>query len=66
MGTTDWADIFTTVSADPDRVNREFVTRDPAAIAAAQLPPAAASLHARPPRTGLIRQLSTVARRKSG
>jgi ABC transport system ATP-binding/permease protein len=64
MGTTDWADIFTTVSADPDRVNREFVTRDSAEIAAAQLPPAAASLHARPPQTGLLRQLSTVARRQ--
>jgi ABC-type multidrug transport system ATPase subunit len=64
MGTSDWADIFTTVSADPDRVNREFVTRDSAEIAAAQLPPAAAPPHARPPQTGLLRQLSTVARRQ--
>ena len=65
MGTTDWADIFTTVSADPDAVHREFATRHPAAAAPASPTPASASRPARAPQTGLLRQLSTVARRQA-
>ena len=65
MGTTDWADIFTDVSADPDAViNREFVTRATAAVAAAHPPPAPPPPPARPSQAGLLRQLSTVARRQ--
>ena len=35
MGTTNWADIFAKVGADPDEANRRFLARRPAAAAAA-------------------------------
>jgi ABC-type multidrug transport system ATPase subunit len=62
MGTTDWADIFTKVSSEPDTVNGELMVRESAAAAAAHAPPA--SPPARSRQTGLLRQLSTVARRQ--
>jgi ABC transport system ATP-binding/permease protein len=65
MGTTDWADIFTKVSADPDMAaNRGRVTGTAAPLAVACPPPASASPPVRPPQTGLLRQLWTVARRQ--
>jgi ABC-type multidrug transport system ATPase subunit len=64
MGTTDWADIFTKISADPDTVNAEFVALDAAAPASAQPHPAAPSPPARRPQTGLAQQLWTIARRQ--
>ncbi len=61
MGTTDWADIFTQVSADADRAPTSGTV---AALSLACPPPAAGSPPVRQPQTGLLRQLSTVARRQ--
>jgi ABC-type multidrug transport system ATPase subunit len=63
MGTTDWADIFTKVSADPRAMNREFIAQDSAA-ATTDLPPPSLSPE-RAVQTGLIRQLPTLARRQT-
>lgn len=65
MGTTDWADIFTNVTADADSA----ATRGPVIgdrVASAMPRPSAVSPNpaVRPPQTGLLRQLSTVARRQ--
>jgi ABC-type multidrug transport system ATPase subunit len=65
MGTTDWADIFTKVSANPETVvDAERLTRETAALAMAYPPPASPSPAVRPPQTPLLRQLSMVARRQ--
>ncbi len=61
MGTTDWADIFTQVSADADMATTSGTV---AALSLACPPPAAGSPPVRQPQTGLLRQLSTVARRQ--
>ncbi|WP_372503706.1 ATP-binding cassette domain-containing protein [[Mycobacterium] manitobense] len=66
MGSTDWADIFTSVSADPDGVQRRFLAgREPSAahsvVDDASAQPARA---AAPSFTGLRRQVSTIARRQ--
>jgi ABC transport system ATP-binding/permease protein len=58
MGTTDWADIFTKVSAERDAVKCERVARHCVASTAAHPPPA------RLPHTGFLWQLSTIARRQ--
>jgi ABC transport system ATP-binding/permease protein len=62
MGTTNWADIFTKVGADPDEANRRFLAEN-------RLPPAprAESRPAdlgEPVHTDVLRQFSTVARRQ--
>jgi ABC-type multidrug transport system ATPase subunit len=62
MGTTNWADIFTKVGADPDAVHRRFLER-------AAPPPAPAETEkptdlGKPVHTSLWRQFSTVARRQ--
>jgi hypothetical protein len=62
--TTNGADIFTKVSADPHAMNREFIAQD-ATAAATDQPPTALSPPARPLQTGLVRQLSTLARRQA-
>jgi hypothetical protein len=58
MGTTDWADIFTKVSAERDAVKCERVARHCVASTAAHPPPG------RRPHAGFLWQLSTIARRQ--
>ncbi|HEY2448654.1 MAG TPA: ATP-binding cassette domain-containing protein, partial [Mycobacterium sp.] len=64
LGTTNWADIFANVGADPDEANRRFMERDgrgrSEAIPAAESP---ADL-GEPVHTDLVRQFSTIARRQ--
>ena len=62
MGTTNWADIFTKVGADPDEANRRFLAEN-------RQPPAATSESSpadlgEPVHTDVLRQFSTVARRQ--
>ncbi|MGH3551614.1 MAG: FHA domain-containing protein [Mycobacterium sp.] len=65
LGTTNWADIFANVGADPDQANRRFLERrgpgqrSAAALAAEQPGDLGAPVH-----TDLWRQLSTIARRQ--
>lgn len=63
MGTTDWADIFANAAADPDGVHQAYLSRHPAANkpATAASPPGDLG---KPPKTSLLRQVSTVARRQ--
>jgi ABC transport system ATP-binding/permease protein len=61
MGTTDWADIFTDIAADPDAAHRRFLERAEAAVQAVPEHPSALG---KPVRAGLWRQFSTVARRQ--
>ncbi|MCV6963360.1 ABC transporter ATP-binding protein [Mycobacterium intermedium] len=62
MGTTNWADIFTKVGADPDEANRRFLAqREPPRGLAPSSP--AADL-GEPVHTSGLRQFSTVARRQ--
>ena len=62
MGTTNWADIFTKVGADPDEANRRFLAEN--------RPPPAPSSESRPAdlgepvHTNILRQFSTIARRQ--
>ncbi|OBA92492.1 ABC transporter ATP-binding protein [Mycobacteriaceae bacterium 1482268.1] len=62
MGTTNWADIFSTVARDPDAAHQRFLTQHgpPPPPPAAQSP---ADL-GNPTRTSLRRQFSTIARRQ--
>ncbi|OBF28050.1 ATP-binding cassette domain-containing protein [Mycobacterium sp. ACS4331] len=62
MGTTNWADIFSSVASDPDEANRRYKERTGATP---QQPPseAPADLGA-PAKTSLLRQFSTIARRQ--
>jgi ABC transport system ATP-binding/permease protein len=62
MGTTNWADIFANVGADPDEANRRFLAENK--------PPVSAPSESRPGdlgepvHTDVLRQFSTVARRQ--
>jgi ABC transport system ATP-binding/permease protein len=65
MGTTDWADIYTEIRADPDAAQRRYVERveplvEPIPKAVAEEPVALG----KPVQTGLWRQFSTIARRQ--
>ncbi|MEZ0340144.1 FHA domain-containing protein [Mycobacterium sp. pV006] len=62
MGTTNWADIFSSVAGDPDGAHQRYLTQHgpPPPVPAAQTP---ADLGT-PTRTSLTRQLSTIARRQ--
>ncbi len=62
MGTTNWADIFSSVAGDPDAANRRFLAQHgpPPPQPAAQKP---ADL-GQPTRTSLLHQLSTIGRRQ--
>jgi hypothetical protein len=65
MGTTDWADIFTDISADPDAAHRRFLERAERPVE----PPSEAAPHqpmalGKPVRAGLWRQFSTICRRQ--
>jgi hypothetical protein len=64
MGTTNWADIFAKVGADPDEANRRFLAENqhqPQAVPSEHSP--AADL-GEPVHTDVLRQFSTIARRQ--
>ena len=64
LGTTNWADIFANVGADPDEANRRFLERDGSRR---QAKPAISETPAdlgEAVHTDLVRQLSTIARRQ--
>lgn len=65
FGTTNWAEIFASVGADPDEANRRFLERkgDRQASAPAPVSEQPAEL-GEPVHTDLLRQLSTIARRQ--
>ena len=73
MGATDWADIFTIVSADPDGVQRRFIERTGLAADEPSREEESGTTDAgtdhrvqtaEPARTNLWRQVSTIARRQ--
>jgi ABC-type multidrug transport system ATPase subunit len=61
MGTTDWADIYTEIRADPDAAQRRFVERVEPLVEGVPERPAALG---EPVRTSPWRQFSTIARRQ--
>ncbi|WP_263990472.1 ATP-binding cassette domain-containing protein, partial [Mycobacterium conspicuum] len=62
MGTTNWADIFANVGADPDEANRRFLAENkPPVSAPSQSSPGDLG---EPVHTDVLRQFSTVARRQ--
>jgi ABC transport system ATP-binding/permease protein len=62
MGTTNWADIFAKVGADPDEANRRFLAENrPPPVATSESRPADLG---EPVHTDVRRQFSTVARRQ--
>jgi ABC-type multidrug transport system ATPase subunit/predicted component of type VI protein secretion system/ABC-type multidrug transport system permease subunit len=63
MGTTNWADIFAKVGADPDEANRRFLAenRPPEMVAPSESSPGDLG---EPVHTDVLRQFSTVARRQ--
>jgi len=63
LGTTNWADIFANVGADPDEANRRFIERDGKRLSEAPVPESPADL-GEPMHTDLVRQFSTIARRQ--
>ena len=63
-GTTNWADIFATVSADPDAANRDHLSRSGGALPKAAPASRGATLPPRTPKHVVLRQVSTVARRQ--
>ncbi len=63
LGTTNWADIFANVGADPDEANRRFIERDGRRQSAAPALESPADL-GEPVHTDLVRQFSTIARRQ--
>jgi ABC-type multidrug transport system ATPase subunit len=63
LGTTNWADIFANVGADPDEANRRFLERGGRRDPQVPAPKSPADL-GEPVHTDLLRQLSTIARRQ--
>ena len=61
MGTTDWADIFAAIGADPDAAHSRFLERAGPPAAPTDVKKTALG---KPVRTSLRRQLSTIARRQ--
>jgi ABC transport system ATP-binding/permease protein len=65
LGTTNWADIFANVGADPDEANRRFLEQDGrGSQSRAPAPESPASDLGEPVHSDLLRQLSTIARRQ--
>jgi ABC transport system ATP-binding/permease protein len=65
LGTTNWADIFANVGADPDEANRRFLERDGrGSQSRAPAPESPAADLGEPVHNDLLRQLSTIARRQ--
>jgi ABC-type multidrug transport system ATPase subunit len=63
LGTTNWADIFANVGAEPDEANRRFIERDGRRQSAAPALESPGDL-GEPVHTDLVRQFSTIARRQ--
>jgi ABC transport system ATP-binding/permease protein len=63
-GTTNWADIFATVSADPDAANRDHLSRSGGVLPKAAPASRGAKVTPRTPKCLVLRQVSTVARRQ--
>src|ERR1700742_2277128 len=63
LGTTNWADIFANVGADPDEANRRFLEQGGRRDSQVPAPESPADL-GEPVHTDLLRQLSTIARRQ--
>ncbi|BBX27121.1 FHA domain-containing protein [Mycolicibacterium alvei] len=63
LGTTNWADIFSTVAGDPAEAHRKYLARTGPAPAAAASSAQPGDL-GEPAKTSLFRQLSTIARRQ--
>jgi ABC transport system ATP-binding/permease protein len=64
LGTTNWADIFANVGADPDEANRRFMERDGRRQSDAIPAPESPADLGEPVHTDLVRQFSTIARRQ--
>jgi ABC transport system ATP-binding/permease protein len=64
LGTTNWADLFASVAADPDTAHREFATRRHAQAPAARLSRPRSASAPRPAPCRLLHQVCTVARRQ--
>jgi ABC-type multidrug transport system ATPase subunit len=65
LGTTNWADIFANVGADPDEANRRFLEQDGrGSQSRAPAPESPAADLGEPVHSDLLRQLSTIARRQ--
>jgi ABC-type multidrug transport system ATPase subunit len=65
MGTTDWADIYTEIRADPDAAQRRFVERlEPLVEPPIQAGPEKPAALGKPVQTSRWRQFSTIARRQ--
>jgi len=65
LGTTNWADIFANVGADPDEANRRFLEQDGrGSQSRAPAPESPAADLGDPVHSDLLRQMSTIARRQ--
>jgi ABC transport system ATP-binding/permease protein len=64
LGSTDWADLFASVAADPDAAHREFATRCRAEAPPAKLSRPRPTSSLRPAPCRLLHQAFTVARRQ--
>jgi ABC-type multidrug transport system ATPase subunit len=64
VGSTDWADIFTDIDADPDAAHRRFLERAQRPDESAAQEPRQPAALGRPVRAGLRHQFSTLARRQ--
>jgi ABC transport system ATP-binding/permease protein len=64
LGTTNWADIFANVGADPDEANRRFMERDGRRPSESTPAPESPADLGEPVHTDLVRQFSTIARRQ--
>jgi hypothetical protein len=64
LGSTDWADLFTQVGADPEAAHRDFLSRCRAHLATATSSGRRRGSPAAPARCRLVRQVSTLARRQ--
>ena len=64
LGTTNWADIFANVGAEPDEANRRFMERDGRRHSEATPAPESPADLGEPVHTDLVRQFSTIARRQ--
>ncbi len=64
LGTTNWADIFANVGADPDEANRRFLEQGGRRDSRAPAQESPAADLGEPVHSDLLRQLSTIARRQ--
>lgn len=64
LGTSNWADIFANVGADPDEANRRFLASSESQGPAAPVPATPPADLGSPPAESLRKQLSTIARRQ--